>query len=175
MQRYRIPWRSISLVAVGAILLGSIGTGGYYLRGYFLEKNNQKVTAQKQAEEAENAKRIKNLKSKVQNGTDAIKLGREKQDEGSLKEAEVAYQLALQYQPNWRDAYLSLGQVQMALRNYTGAELSLNRALTIDPTYPTTQTLLSTLYQKTNRKDASNLAQTKAQDLAKRQNLEIGG
>lgn len=175
LPHYRVPWRSISLVLVGAILIGGIGIGGYNLRNYLLEKNNQKIIAQKQAEEAESAKKINELKSQVQNGADAIKLGRQKQDEGSLREAEAAYLLALRYEPNWRDAYLSLGQTQMALRKYADAELSLNRALTIDPIYPTTQTLLAMLYQKTGRKEEARLAQTKAQELAKRLGLEIGG
>ncbi len=175
MQKYRIPWRSLSLILVGAILLGGIGVGGYNVRNYMLDKNDQKMQAQRQAEEAENAKRISELKSKIQNGTDAMKLGRQKQEEGSLKEAEVAYTLALQYQPNWRDAYLSLGQVQIALKEYSSAELSLDRAQAIDPVYPTTQTLLSVLYQKTGRKQQATTAENKAQELAKRLGLEIGG
>jgi len=81
----------------------------------------------------------------------------------------------LGYEPNWRDAYLCLGQVYLMQEDYTKAEQALSRALDLDPINPMTHNLLSLLYKKINRVEAANTEAQKASDLAKKMGLEIGG
>lgn len=175
MPSLEIPWRFIGIIVICVIGLSALGLGGYKLKNWAVARRNAKEAVALAQAEKEEASAKENIKNQAKNAHEAVKLGQTKQKEGNLKEAEAAYEVALGYEPNWRDAILCLGQVYLLQNKFDLADKTLTHALSLDPIYPTTHNLLSILYEKTNRAEQANSELKKADDLAKKMNLEIGG
>jgi len=175
LPQYEIPWRAIFFIFLGAVAVSGMLFAGLKTKSWV----NTRRQANEVAALAEAQSQLKQIKESIKNQLktpqEATKYGQQKQNEGNLKEAQAAFEIATELQPDWRDALLCLGQVYLMQKNYDGAESVLNHALSLDPIYPTTHDLLSILYGKTGRKNESGLALKKADDLAKKMGLEIGG
>ncbi len=78
----------------------------------------------------------------------------------SLKQATVA-------NPSYRDGWLALGSAQFDTANFNNALISFQTAAKLDPIFPETYRLLQITYNKLGQNDASKLAQTKYELLAK--------
>lgn len=175
MPKYQIPWRFVSVIAICIVAIVGLWWGGNTAKNFFIAKRDAKV-AQELAQSQAEAETIKsNIKSQVGNAQEALKYGRQKQDEGNIREAVIAYELALEYEPNWRDACLCLGQAYLMMRDYENAEKVLTHALSLDPINPTTHDLLAILYENTGRNEQANNSSQKADLLASQMGLEIGG
>lgn len=175
LPQYEIPWRYITIVFVCVVALSALGFGGYKLKNWMVARRDAKEAATLAQAEQEKSSIKNDIKNQAKNGKQAIELGQANQKEGKLLEAEAAYEVALEYTPNWRDAYLSLGQIYLVQNKFEQAETALSHALALDPIYPTTHNLLSVLYEKTDRAESANTELKKADDLAKKMGLEIGG
>lgn len=100
----------------------------------------------------ENADLIKKLKEKklvfpespyldFQQGQDFIK-------QGKLKEAIESFKKALELDPSYSKAYVSLGYIYGTMKNYDMAEFCFNKALEIEPATPRAHYNLGILYRK---------------------------
>ena len=175
MPQFEIPWRSITIIGASLAFVGCLWFGGNMVRNWMSARRSASEAQSLAQSQANEAWLRENLKSQISNARDAIRIGQERQKEGKIDEAIAAYNIALEYEPNWRDAYLCLGQAYLIERDYSGAETALSHALSIDPIYPTTHNLLAILYEKTDRAQAAQSENEKADKLANDMGLEIGG
>ncbi|MFY9484538.1 MAG: hypothetical protein WAP74_02855 [Patescibacteria group bacterium] len=81
--------------------------------------------------------------------------GRKFVEEGKLELAEVAFKRATEVDPKFRDAWLHLGIIRLALRKNFEAEVALRRAKAVDPLHTETYRQLIKLYETTGNKEAA--------------------
>ncbi|HPM27975.1 MAG TPA: tetratricopeptide repeat protein [bacterium] len=173
--RIQIPTRLVAMSLLCLLVLASMVWGGKQTQGWIVARKQAQeaeklAQAQAQWETARNA-----IAQQAKSARDALTLGQQFQASGEAREAIAAYEIAVQIEPNWRDALLCLGQAYTAIKEYDKAETTLAHALRIDPINPTAHNLLANLYQKTNRSTLANNALKKADQLANETGQQIGG
>lgn len=135
-------------------------------------QRQQAAVAQAQAAEES----IKNeVKSQAKDAISAVRAGQNYLQNNDLQKAEAAFEIAIQYDSNWRDALVALADTQLQLEEYDAANTTLQKATEIDPLYPTTQQLFSVLYAKTDKPDAAKIASQKATYFAEKLGIALGG
>lgn len=175
MPKYQIPTRLIVITFVSLLAIGSLVWGGTKAQQWIVARQQTKKANELAQQEADWQTTRDSIAGQVNSAQEAVGFGQQKQSEGDMKQAVAAYELAVQYEPNWRDALLCLGQAYLAIQEYDKAEVALGHALNLDPINPTTHNLLASLYQKTNRAEAANTELKKADQLATETGQQIGG
>ncbi|MBP6930104.1 tetratricopeptide repeat protein [Patescibacteria group bacterium] len=173
--RVQIPTRLVAMSLLCLLVLSGMVWGG--------KQTQEWIVARKQAQEAEKLAQTQAqweearaaISQQAKSARDALSLGQQFQANGEAREAVAAYEIAVQIEPNWRDALLCLGQAYTAIKEYDKAEETLEHALRIDPINPTTHNLLASLYQKTGRGTLASTALKKADQLASETGQQIGG
>ena len=173
LKNVKIPWKSVS-ITVGIFLL--------IVAGYIGVKKTYEYTARK-AETARVArleeynKHVEEIKTGVaKEASDAfsfLKLSQKYLKEGDGERAEAAAVLASNKDTKWRDGYINLGQVYLAVNKFDLAKQSLTQALTIDPLSGQAHYLISLAYQELNDANSAKLEFAKAKQFGFE--TEIGG
>lgn len=107
----------------------------------------------------------------------AFKGGKELATKGDLLAAAASFKKATQLEPGWRDAFLFLGQVDVALAEsnfpvvpgdltwWQKAEFALRRAKNLDPLHQPTYDELMIVYEKTGQAEKLAELQTTLKNL----------
>ena len=170
-----ITARAVLLTIAIIAAAGALWWGGGAIKNSIENHKQIRQQAAVAQEKAEHDSINNEVKGLAKNAFDAAKLGKDYMQKNDLQKAEAAFNLALTFEPNWRDGLVALASVQLQQREYDAAAYSLNKAMMIDPLYPTTQQLLSILYAKTGKPDAAQIASQKATYFAEKLGIALGG
>lgn len=169
----KVPFKSIAILIV--VFLAFLGCYAGIKKTY--EHIAWKAEQERIAQEKEYQDRLISIKSEVSSSiTDAVVAVSKSQEyikSGDGERAEVAAEIAVEKDPQWRDGYLNLGQIYMSLNKFDKAETTLKTALSKDPICGRTHYLLSLVYQERGNTDGAKLELAKAKNLGFE--TEIGG
>ncbi len=175
---FQINWSKIPVksIAVGTLTI-CLALGAYV----GIKKCYQSLAYKKQQKaivvQQENENRLANVKQEIAakelSATDYVKLSQNCLQDGDTEKAQIAAELAIEKDGNWRDGYINLGQIYLSTNKFDLARETLQKAIAIDPIYGNAQYLLYLTCQELKDQNGAKEALAKAKKFGF--NLEVGG